>query len=463
MAALRVRQRAGQRLQPRHLLDPGRPRRLGHNVRADRRVRGGGGDQLRHVRPMGVPASLAAEGGRASANAEASRRMPDQVAPVELTILMPCLNEAETLAGCIDQARDFLTRQRIDGEVLIADNGSTDGSVRIAEEHGARVVHVAPKGYGAALIHGMRAARGTYLIFGDCDRSYDFSRLEPFVERLRAGYDLVMGNRFRGGISRGAMPWLHKYVGNPVLSWLGRLFFAIPVGDFNCGLRGLRRERVLGLGLRAPGMEFASEMIVRAALGGLSIAEVPTTLSPDGRSRPPHLRTWRDGWRHLRFLLMLSPRWLFLYPGALLFVAGAIAQAAILTGPVVVGRVVLDIHTMLYAGGAMILGVEMVFFSMFVKTAAAAQGMLPAGSNFRRFLANFTLERGLILGAAIALAGFILAGYSLSIWVSAGFSEIDPRHVMRVVIPSLTLSIVGVEILFSSFVLYFLVWNLEAG
>jgi len=388
--------------------------------------------------------------------------MPDQGPTVELTILMPCLNEAETLADCIDQARDFLARQRIDGEVLIADNGSTDGSIRIAEEHGARVVHVARKGYGAALMHGMRAARGTYLIFGDCDRSYDFSKLEPFVERLRAGYDLVMGNRFLGGITRGAMPWLHKYVGNPVLSYLGRLFFAVPVGDFHCGLRGLRRERVLGLGLRAPGMEFASEMIVRAALGGLSIAEVPTTLSRDGRSRPPHLRTWRDGWRHLRFLLMLSPRWLFLYPGALLFAIGAIAQAAILTGPVAVGRVVLDIHTMLFAGGAMIAGVQMAVFSLIVKTAAAAQGMLPAGSNFRRFVRHFTLERGLVLGAAIALSGFVLAAYSLSIWMSAGLSELEPRHVMRVVIPSLTLSIIGIEIMFSSFVLHFLVWNLDS-
>jgi len=390
--------------------------------------------------------------------------MPEQEqAGVELTILMPCLDEAETIAGCIDEARGFLSRQQISGEILIADNGSSDGSIQIAQRCGARVVHVPVKGYGAALMHGIRAARGAYVIMGDSDRSYDFGRLEPFVERLRAGYDLVIGNRFKGGIKTGAMPLLHKYLGNPVLSYLGRLFFAVPVGDFHCGLRGFQRDRMLGLGLRSQGMEFATEMVVRAALGGLTIAEVPTTLSPDGRSRPPHLRTWRDGWRHLRFLLMLSPRWLFLYPGLFLFCVGAIAQAAILTGPVVVGRVVLDIHTMLYAGGAMILGVEMVFFSMFVKTAAAAQGMLPAGSNFRRFLANFTLERGLILGAAIALAGFILAGYSLSIWVSAGFSEIDPRHVMRVVIPSLTLSIVGVEILFSSFVLYFLVWNLEAS
>jgi len=389
--------------------------------------------------------------------------LEQEQASVELTILMPCLNEAETIGACIDQARDFLQRQRISGEILIADNGSSDDSIQIAERCGARVVHVPVKGYGAALMHGIRAARSPYVIMGDSDRSYDFGRLEPFVERLRAGYDLVIGNRFKGGIKSGAMPLLHKYLGNPVLSYLGRLFFSVPVGDFHCGLRGFRRDRMLGLGLRSRGMEFATEMVVRAALGGLAIAEVPTTLSPDGRSRPPHLRTWRDGWRHLRFLLMLSPRWLFLYPGVFLFCLGTIAQAAILTGPVVVGRVVLDIHTMLYAGGAMILGVEMVFFSLFVKTAAAAQGMLPAGSTFRRFLASFTLERGLVLGGAIALAGFVLAAYSLSIWISAGFSEIDPRHVMRVVIPSLTLSIVGVEILFSSFVLYFLVWNLEAS
>jgi glycosyltransferase involved in cell wall biosynthesis len=387
--------------------------------------------------------------------------MPEQGTAVELTILMPCLNEAETVAACVDQARDFLSRQRIDGEILIADNGSTDGSVRIAEEHGARVVHVARKGYGAALIEGMRAARGRLLVMGDCDRSYDFSRLDPFVERLRAGCDLVIGNRFLGGIAHGAMPWLHRHVGNPVLSYLGRLFFAVPVGDFHCGLRGLRRERVLALGLRTRGMEFASEMIVRAALGGLSIAEVPTTLSPDGRSRPPHLRTWRDGWRHLRFLLMLSPRWLFLYPGLALLCIGAIAQASILTGPVVVGRVVLDIHTMAFAGGAMIAGVQMVLFSLFVKTAAAAHAMLPAGSNFKRFVRHFSLERGLLLGGAIALIGFVLAAYSLSIWMSTGLSELEPRHVMRVVIPSVTLVIIGIEVVFSSFVLHFLIWNLD--
>jgi len=381
---------------------------------------------------------------------------------VELTILMPCLNEAETLADCIDDASGFLARANIEGEVLVADNGSTDGSIRIVEQHNARVVHVPIKGYGAALMHGIRAARGTYVIMGDSDGSYDFARLEPYVDRLRTGYDLVMGNRFLGGIERGAMPFLHKYFGNPVLSFLGRLFFKIPVGDFHCGLRGFRRDRLLALGLRALGMEFASEMVVRAALSGLAITEVPTTLSPDGRSRRPHLRTWRDGWRHLKFLLMLSPRWLFLYPGAILFCVGLIAQAAILAGPVTLGRAVLDIHTMLFAGGAMIIGLQTVIFSVFVKTAAAAHGVLPSGSNFRRFVSQFSLERGIVLGTVVALAGFILAAYSLWTWVSTGFFALELRDVMRIVIPSLTLSVIGIELVLSSFVIYFLMWNLDA-
>jgi glycosyltransferase involved in cell wall biosynthesis len=380
---------------------------------------------------------------------------------VELTILMPCLNEEETLAACIDEARGFLAKANIDGEVLVADNGSTDGSIRIAEQHNAGVVRVPVKGYGAALMHGIRAARGTYVIMGDSDGSYDFSRLQPYVDRLRAGYDLVMGNRFLGGIERGAMPFLHRYLGNPVLSFLGRLFFRIPVGDFHCGLRAFRRDRLLALGLRARGMEFASEMVVRAALSGLAIAEVPTTLSPDGRSRPPHLRTWRDGWRHLKFLLMLSPRWLFLYPGVFLFSVGLIAQAAILLGPVALGRVVLDIHTMLFAGGAMVIGLQMIIFSVLVKTAAAAHGVLPSGSNFRRFVSRFSLERGIVLGVVVAVAGFILAAYSLWIWVSTGFSALEPRDVMRIAIPSLTLSVIGIELVLSSFVLSFLMWNLD--
>lgn len=396
------------------------------------------------------------------ANAAVQPPEQDEPAP-ELTILMPCLNEAETLASCIAKARAFLDREGLSGEILIADNGSTDGSAQIAEQNGARVVHVPERGYGSALLHGARAARGTYVIMGDADSSYDFSSLGPFVEKLRAGYDIVVGNRFQGGIEAGAMPFLHKYLGNPVLSYLGRLFFEVPIGDFHCGLRGFRRDRLLAVGLRARGMEFASEMIVRSALHGLSIAEAPTTLSPDGRSRRPHLRTWRDGWRHLRFLLMFSPRWLFLYPGLVLLVLGAVAQAALLLGPVSFGHVVLDIHTMLFAGGATIAGVQMVMFSLIVKTAAAADGLLPSGSNFRRFLGHFTLERGLLIGAAMVLAGFGLAGYSLFLWISAGLSELDPRQVMRVVIPSMTFCVAGMEIVFSSFALSFLRWKIDGA
>ena len=380
---------------------------------------------------------------------------------VELTILMPCLDEAETIASCIDEARAFLERAGVGGEVLIADNGSTDGSIGIAEAHGARVVRVGTRGYGAALQEGIRAARGTYVIMGDADGSYDFAHLEPFVERLRGGSDLVVGNRFQGGIAPRAMPPLHRYLGNPVLSFIGRLLFTIPIGDFHCGLRGFRRDRMLELGLRTPGMEFASEMIVRASLREYAIAEVPTTLSPDGRSRPPHLRTWRDGWRHLRFLLLLSPRWLFLYPGLMLFAIGAIGQAAILTGPIAVVRVVLDIHTMLFAGGAMIVGLQIVLFGVFVTAAGVAHGLLPTGRAFGGFVARFTLERGAILGGVLTLAGFVLAAWSLSLWMSAGLADIDPRRVMRIVIPSLTLTITGVQLMFSSFVLHFLLCNLD--
>jgi glycosyltransferase involved in cell wall biosynthesis len=380
---------------------------------------------------------------------------------LELTILMPCLDEAETLAGCVDEAREFLARQHVSGEVLVADNGSSDGSAEIARAHGARVTSVSTRGYGAALSHGIRNARGRYVIIGDCDGSYDFSRLEPFLERLRHGRDLVMGNRFSGGIEPGAMPFLHRYLGNPVLSYLGRLFFAIPVGDFHCGLRGFRRDRMLALDLRSRGMEFASEMVVRAALAGLSIAEVPTTLSPDGRSRAPHLRTWRDGWRHLRFLLMLSPRWLFLYPGLVLLFVGAAAQWTIRAGPVGLGHVVLDIHTMLFAAGAVVIGLQMALFALFVEAAGVAHGVLPPSAAFGRVVRHFSLERGVVAGLLIALAGFVLAVHSVSIWMATGLSEIEPRLMMRVVIPALTLLVAGFQIMLSSFVLSFLLWNLD--
>ena len=269
---------------------------------------------------------------------------------------MPCLNEAETLAICVRKARGFLDASRIQGEVIVADNGSQDGSVAIALQEGARIVPVAARGYGAALLGGIADARGRYIIMGDADDSYDFSDLGTFVEQLRAGADLVVGNRFRGGIAPGAMPLLHRYLGNPILSFLGRLFFFVKIGDFHCGLRGFNRDRILALGLRTTGMEFASEMVVRSALAGYRIAEVPTTLRPDGRSRPPHLRTWRDGWRHLRFLLMYSPRWLFFYPGLALLAFGLIGTVLLLPGRFYIGSVGIDIHTFIVACISILLG-----------------------------------------------------------------------------------------------------------
>jgi len=379
----------------------------------------------------------------------------------ELTILMPCLNEAEGVGHCIKAAQAFLDRERIEGEILVADNGSTDGSIDIALARGARVVPVDERGYGAALLGGIEAARGTFVIAGDADGTYDFAHLDPFVVKLRHGADLVVGNRFEGGIERGAMPFLHRWLGNPVLSFLGRLFFSIPIGDFHCGLRGFRRDRILALDLRAPGMEFASEMIVRAALAGLTITEVPTTLVPDRRSRPSHLRTWRDGWRHLRFLLLLSPRWLFLFPGAILFSLGIVVQAVLSIGPVEIGRVVLDIHTMLFAAGATVVGLQTMLFAVFVKAAGVSRDLLRPGRWFGALVARFTLERGALVGTVTILAGVALAVWSLSIWMAAGLSDIDPRRVMRIVIPSFTLTIAGVQLVFSSFLLHFLLWNRE--
>src|SRR5580692_4958737 len=289
------------------------------------------------------------------------------VESVELTILIPCLNEAETIAVVVKKAMGFLQRANIRGEVVVADNGSTDGSQALARSCGARIIDIPTRGYGAALQGGIRGAHGKFIIMGDADDSYDFTALDPFVEQLRAGFDLVMGNRFRGGIKPKAMPLLHKYLGNPVLTWLGRTFFGSKCGDFNCGLRGFRREAILGIGLTQPGMEFAMEMVVKSTLAKLRITEVPTTLSPDGRSRPPHLRTWRDGWRSLRFFLLYSPRWLFLYPGIALMLAGIALGAWLLPAPRIVGGVTFDVHTMVYAAMMVLIGFHSISFAVFSK------------------------------------------------------------------------------------------------
>jgi glycosyltransferase involved in cell wall biosynthesis len=372
-------------------------------------------------------------------------------AACELTILMPCLNEAKTIERCIAKALAFLARNSVTGEVVIADNGSTDGSPAIAAAAGARVVPVIERGYGRALLGGIRAARGTYVIMGDSDDSYDFETLEPFLAKLRSGYALVMGNRFAGGIAPGAMPRLHRYFGNPILSAIGRLFFHSPCKDFYCGLRGFRRDAVLALDLQAPGMEFAHEMVVKATLHSLTITEVPTTLSPDGRGRPPHLRSWRDGWRTLRFLLLFSPRWLFLYPGCALFLCGLAAMAWLLPQPRRVGHVTFDIHSLFYASLAVIVGSQSVFFWIFARIYGAWAGILPLQPMIQRSIRFFSLELGLILGATWLLVGLGLGLYAVGLWGFVNFGPLSATEEMRLVIPSGMLIVLGFQTAFSAF------------
>jgi hypothetical protein len=337
--------------------------------------------------------------------------------------------------------------------VVVADNGSTDGSRELAAAAGARVVDVAPRGYGAALLGGIAAARGRFVIMGDADDSYDFTALGPFLAKLREGCDLVMGDRFAGGISAGAMPPLHRYLGNPVLSFLGRLLFRSPCRDFHCGLRGFRRDAILALDLRTTGMEFASEMVVKATLHGLAVTEVPTTLSVDGRSQPPKLRTWRDGWRHLRFLLLYSPRWLFLYPGVALMALGAALAAWLLPGPRRLGAVELDVHTLLYATTAVVVGFQAVTFALFTKVFAISEGLLPDDPRLRRVARLTSLEVGLVAGAALLAAGVAGSLYAFEVWGSGNFGHLDPRRMLRIVIPSVGAVTLGAEAILASFFL----------
>lgn len=366
-------------------------------------------------------------------------------ASVDLTILMPCLNEARTVAACVRDARAYLEEAAIDGEVVVADNGSTDGSTAIAEAAGARVVHVAQKGYGAALMGGIGQARGRYVIMGDADSSYDFSRLGAFVARLQAGADLVMGNRFQGGIEPGAMPPLHRYLGNPVLSFIGRLFFRVPIGDFHCGLRGFSRASVQRLGLVSPGMEFASEMVAKAALAKLRIDEVPTTLRPDGRGRPPHLRTWRDGWRHLRFLMLFCPRWLFLYPGAALFLGGGLGLALLSQGTLRIASLGLDIHSLLYMSAATIIGAQMVALALVTKWMAVLAGIAVQPRWVAFASRHVTVELGLLASVAVVGVGIAWSLRLVLQWGGGGFGTLDPSLAMRQAIPAVTLMIVGAQ------------------
>jgi glycosyltransferase involved in cell wall biosynthesis len=371
----------------------------------------------------------------------------------ELSVVLPCLNEAETLVTCIDKAARFFARTGTKGEIVVADNGSTDGSQELARNAGARVVPVKDRGYGAALLGGIEAARGRYIVMADSDDSYDLENLEGFLAKLRDGFDLVMGNRFKGGIKPGAMPPLHRYLGNPVLSGLGRLFFRSSIRDFHCGIRGFRKDAITAIDLQTTGMEFASEMVVKAVLGGLRVTEVPTTLSPDGRSRPPHLRSWRDGWRHLRFLLLYSPAWLFLYPGLLGALIGLGVMLALLGGPVRIGTVSFDIHSMLYGAVLCLLGLQSATFGLFSKVYAARIGFLPQDRRVTTLLKLFTLERGLLAGLALTLCGLVGSLYAIVIWGERSFGNLLPSSMMRIAIPSLTALAAGVQIVLASFFL----------
>jgi glycosyltransferase involved in cell wall biosynthesis len=371
----------------------------------------------------------------------------------ELTILMPCLNEAETIGICISKAKNYLEQKRINGEILIADNGSTDGSTEIANNLGARVVEIKERGYGAALIGGIDAARGTYVIMGDADDSYDFENLDEFVDNLRKGYDLVMGNRFRGGVKPGAMPFLHQYLGNPILSFLGRTFFRNSIGDYHCGLRGFNKISIQKIDLKTTGMEFATEMVVKAAINHLKIIEVPTTLSPDGRTRKPHLRTWRDGWRHLRFMLMYAPNWLFLYPGILLMAICLVIGIRLLTGPIFVGGIGLDVHTLVVSQLGFIIGYQAVNYYVFSKIIAIKQGLIPDDDKVKHLFSIFNLERGLLIGFLLFIIGLVMFVLMIVNWGASSFGSINVEDGMRIIIPSSLFIAIGIQTILSSFLL----------
>ena len=370
----------------------------------------------------------------------------------ELTILMPCLNEAETIATCVKKASSYLSKSNIRGEILVADNGSTDGSREIAQGLGARVVSICERGYGAALIGGIEAAKGRFVIMGDADDSYDFSHLDGFVAKLREGYDLVMGNRFEGGIEPGAMPALHRWLGNPLLSFIGRIFFKAELGDFHCGLRGFNTGAVRNLKLRSCGMEFASEMVVRCRLARMRIAEVPTTLKKDGRSHPPHLRTWRDGWRHLRFLLIFSPRWLFFYPGLALLILGIAISILLLPGPVyITPNISLDIHTFLVSAVTVLIGMQCISFAVVVRRYAAARGLLPRSKVVERFLVPLTLERVLLVALFVGMLGLGGVIWCVAQWADVGFGPLQYGAMIKVLTVSITGIALALQLAFTAF------------
>jgi len=372
---------------------------------------------------------------------------------IELSVVMPCLNESDTLAICIRKAKEFFQKNNIVGEVVIADNGSTDGSQDIAISEGAIVTNIKEKGYGSALFGGFQIAKGKYIIMGDSDDSYDFLDLRKFVEKLREDYDLVMGNRFQGGIKKGAMPFLHRYLGNPVLSFIGRIFFDIKIGDFHCGLRGFRKEAIMSMGLSTTGMEFASEIVVKASLLKMKITEVPTILSPDGRTGEPHLNTWNDGWRHLRFLLMYSPRWLFLYPGIFLILIGILLSIILIINPIIIYNIVLDVHTLLFTSGLILVGYQFVAFFFITKVFTTTNGLLPKSESFDNIFKFFNLEKGLCVGIFLVIIGIVLSIFAIQAWAQENFGDLEPNIVFRIIIPAVLSLVLGVQTVLNSFFL----------
>ncbi len=372
---------------------------------------------------------------------------------IELTVVIPCLDESLTLEGCVREALDAMTEAHIVGEVVVADNGSTDGSQDIATKCGARVIPVEAKGYGYALRGGIAAAYGKFIIMGDADGSYNFAHLPRFVERLRAGADLVMGNRFLGGIEPGAMPWKNRHIGNPILSFIGRLFFNTGIGDFHCGLRGFTTDAYQTMDLRTTGMELASEIVIKSVLFGLRVEEVPTVLRKDGRDRAPHLRPWRDGWRHLRFMLLFSPRWLFWYPGIILMTIGVIVGAMLLPGPLTLGRITLDVHTLLFAGVTILIGFQAVSFAILSKLFAVRAGLYRAKAGFEKWIKYLTLELGLVAGSILVVIGLILSIGAVRFWGDQGFGSLQPTETLRWVIPGALSMLLGFQMILTSFFL----------
>jgi len=380
--------------------------------------------------------------------------MPDVLDnDIEVSVVMPCLNEALTVGRCVAKAVAALQKMGVRGEVLVADNGSSDGSAAIAKDHGAWVVHVQQRGYGSALQAGIAAARGRYIIMGDADESYDFSDLYPFVERLRAGDELVMGNRFRGGIRPGAMPWLHRYIGNPILTGILNLFFRSPIRDAHCGLRAFRKDAYNRLNLHAPGMEFASEMVVRACLHGQKISEVPIVLHPDGRDRPPHLRSFRDGWRHLRFLLLMCPRWLYLVPALFLLIFGLGVMLWLTPGPRVIGGVGFDVHTLLLGSLCAILGSQVLWLWLHAQIFSWTSGLMPPDRVSPRLFQRFRLERWLVTGVVLLVAGLCINGWLLADWFREGLGAMEVQHTLRIALWGFTAMILGAQTIFGSFFL----------